>query len=432
MPVSRHRIPSPPAGRHAVTRSGSDAGHRTAGGVPAPRGLSVVRGLSAVRGRRDLPGVSGRRGLVALLATGLLATGLLAAGAPASGTPAAGTQAAGIPVAATTLPAAPAPAATSPGPATAPRPAPVGPTPASSSGALHWTVTPADASGPDDRVSLRHTVDPGQTVADHIAVTNLGAETATLRVLAGDGVLGRDGAFDIASGEPQDAGAWISVDAPDAGALTLSGGETRVLPLTIAVPADATPGDHPAGIVVASSTAADAVTVTHRIGVRVHLRVAGEAESRLEVRQVSTSFSPSWIPFAPGTLRVRLEVSNVGDVRLGAAASAGGSGALGWAAERGGGRIEELLPGDSSQVTVEVDAWPLALLAGRASVAGVAVGEDDVVPPPVVESGFRQLAVSWTGLALLAALAAGVAGLRHRRRAATGARRERDQGSDGL
>ena len=49
-----------------------------------------------------------------------------------------------------------------------------------------------------------------------------------------------------------------------------------MLPISVAVPDDAVPGDHPAGIVVALSKEGDGVTVTHRVGVRLHLQVTGE------------------------------------------------------------------------------------------------------------------------------------------------------------
>src|SRR5690606_31890268 len=159
---------------------------------------------------------------------------------------------------------------------------------------VEWSVAPADAAGEDGRIPLRHVVDPGATIADNIAITNHGSAASTFTVQAGDGVVGANGAFDIAEGTAEGSGAWIRIDGLDAGALTLAAGETRVLPVTVAVPANATPGDHPAGIVVGVSKGEDGVTVTHRIGVRVHLQVAGELAASLAVTDTHATFAPSW------------------------------------------------------------------------------------------------------------------------------------------
>lgn len=274
--------------------------------------------------------------------------------------------------------------------------------------AVQWSAVPADAAGPDGRISLRHVAEPGTTVTDAIAVTNLGAQDAAFAVAAGDGRLGENGAFDIAAGEPRDAGAWITVDGLDAGSIAVPAGQTRVLPLSIAVPADATPGDHPAGIVVALSREEDGVTVTNRVGVRVHLQVAGDIVSQLDITGVETSFAASWVPFAPGALRVRMQVENTGNVRVGAV---GGAGAFGATAEPAAAAPIELLPGDTGTVEVELAAWPILLLFGDARVSTVAIGEDALPVSEAVAESFTAAAVPWSGLALLVLVAGVVVGV---------------------
>ncbi|WNB84568.1 hypothetical protein [Cellulomonas sp. ATA003] len=173
-----------------------------------------------------------------------------------------------------------------------------------------WTIGPAGADGPDSRTSIRHAVDPGETVTDHVAVTNFGPDPATFRVYAGDGVVGDDGAFDIRprGSEPTDGGRWVTVaDAPGAsrdadGSLTvaLEPETTVVVPVTIAVPQEATPGDHPAGAVAEIVPAgALPVEVSTRVGVRVHLRVTGEIEAGVVARDVRTDWQPSPNPSPP-------------------------------------------------------------------------------------------------------------------------------------
>jgi hypothetical protein len=290
----------------------------------------------------------------------------------------------------------------------------VEPAPTSTS-AAQWSVTPATSAGPDGRISLRHTVDPGSGVDDAIAVSNLGTEPATYVVAPGDGVVGDSGAFDIAAGDPQDSGAWITVDGLDAGTVTVAPGETRVLPVRIDVPAGAIPGDHPAGIVVGVTRASDGVTVTNRVGVRVHLQVAGDVVPALQIADVAATFTPSWIPFAPGVLRVETRVENTGNVRLGALATVSGTGVD---AATLAGDPAELLPGDSATVVAETSAWPVFALSGTSTVRPVVLGDDAVSAPALVEEGFTTPAVSWTGLAaVLLAAGAIVALLVARRRA---------------
>lgn len=285
--------------------------------------------------------------------------------------------------------------------------------------AIEWSVVPADAEGEDGRISLRHVVDAGASVADHIAVTNRGAAAAEFTVLAGDGVVGADGAFDIREGEPASSGAWIGIDGLADGHLVLAAGETRVLPVTIAVPGDATPGDHPAGIVVGlSQETGDSVMVTHRIGVRVHLQVAGDVASSLAVTGTEATFTPSWIPFAPGTLVVDVDVQNTGNVRIGAAPVVTAAGAFGIGQSTSADAATELLPGDSIHQRVEMTAWPLAALFGGVTVSGSSIGADSAPPADAVSAEFIVPAISWTGFAVLVLLALVIVLMVRRRRRA--------------
>lgn len=261
-----------------------------------------------------------------------------------------------------------------------------------------WSVAPADASGPDDRVSLRHELAPGEQVADHVAVTNQSASATMYSVVAGDGIVGANGAFDIRAGEAADAGGWITVDGLDAGAITLEAGETRVLPIEIAVPADATPGDHPAGIVVGVGSAeGDGVSVQTRVGVRLHLRVTGDVAAGLELEQVGASFTPSWNPFAPGTLTVDYRIGNTGNVRVGSADRVTATGPFAIAPTSGAAEpVHELLPTDEVRRTVTVEAWPTGLLTGAVDGTPLVVGDDDwQAETAAVRTEFTVVALAW-------------------------------------
>ncbi|WP_157612425.1 hypothetical protein [Ruania albidiflava] len=58
-------------------------------------------------------------------------------------------------------------------------------------------MRPAQDEEAGDRISVRHEIDPGSRVTDAVEVRNFGAEPATFRIYASDGVVGDSGAFDV-------------------------------------------------------------------------------------------------------------------------------------------------------------------------------------------------------------------------------------------
>ncbi|MFT3944692.1 MAG: hypothetical protein QM705_12850 [Ancrocorticia sp.] len=274
---------------------------------------------------------------------------------------------------------------------------------------VEWTVVPTDANGADGRISLRHELDPGSTVSDAIEVRNTGSTEGVFKVYAGDGVVGANGAFDIAAGDPEDSGAWITVDGLDDGALTLAAGESRVLPVSIAVPGDAVPGDHPAGIVVALSQQGDGVTVTHRVGVRLHLQVTGNIAPALEITSSELTFEPSAVPFAQGTARMTYTLVNTGNVRTGAVISGHTQGPFGLGAASGVTDAPvELLPGDTVTQSMEIAALPLIRLSGELTVTPVSIGSDTTPLPEKVAVSLSDFAVSWSTVAVIILVLAAV------------------------
>lgn len=268
--------------------------------------------------------------------------------------------------------------------------------------AATWTVVPANSEGPDGRVSLRHVLDPGAVVEDAIAVQNLGSAPAEFTVATGDGVVGADGAFDI--GEVRDAGAWISIGGLTESTIQVAAGETKVLPITIAIPADATPGDHPAGIVIGQSSASGGSVLTHRVGVRVHLQVAGELIPKLTTKVISTSFQASANPLSPGTLTVEYTVANPGNTRYAAEPTLTISG-LGGIGQRmvAGDRIE-LLPAATHTATISVSTWPVGFTSGVLTASAMRIGQDSAPLPSLASTEFRVATISWPVVALVGLL----------------------------
>lgn len=293
------------------------------------------------------------------------------------------------------------------------------PDPAPAGEGTTWALRPAGPDGPDGRISLRHAIEGGGRGTDAVALTNFGERPATFAVYASDGVVGQDGNFDIlaAASAPVDGGAWIALT-PVAGAvpreggglvLEVQGGATVVVPVEIAVPALATPGDHPAGIAAELvGTDGGGVQLASRVGVRVHLRVAGDVVARLAPERVRATYHPSWNPFARGTVTVRFDVANTGNVRLGSQVDVSAAGP--WGAGRGGAGTEhrEVLPGAAARASVEVPVAPLFFAWGEVDVTPSVVGEDEIDTTLVPASAsFTVWTVPWAQLAVLL-LAAGL------------------------
>lgn len=272
-----------------------------------------------------------------------------------------------------------------------------------------WSVTPADGDGPDGRSAIEHTLDPGETVEDRIAVRNVGEQPVTFDLAAADGFYTRTGRFDMLTPDQEsvDAGTWITL--PET--VTVEAGETEIVDLSITVPERAEPGDHAAGVTASVLTVQEAedgtsVGVTSRIGVRVLTRVTGEIEPEASIENVTTGYDLSWNVLRPGSASTSFEVVNDGNTRLFAEGSI----------EIGGQRIEfpaegesrqELLPGDSRELDLAVDdVWPYFRVPVTITlVPEVATmdGSTSTLDPIVVETAVW--AIPWPQLIVLLGIA---------------------------
>ncbi|BCB84818.1 WxL protein peptidoglycan domain-containing protein [Phytohabitans suffuscus] len=304
-------------------------------------------------------------------------------------------------------------------------------------GDVTWAVQPSTADGPDRRVSFRYELDPGAAVTDHVTVTNLSDGPATFRLYASDGVTTNAGVFDLLPGgeKPRDGGSWIRLAQSE---VTLAAKARRIVPFTIAVPDDATPGDHPAGIVAAvGGSAPDGqVAVERRVGARVHLRVAGDLKPVLAPTDPDVDFTGGWGSDGTGTAHVAFDVENTGNVRLQGGAMVELSAPFGvWSRRFDVGAVPELLPGARFRVELTVEDVPaLVVLTAKARVAPRAVGED-VVPVSLAgtDARGRSWAMPWFWTLVLLAAVAGVTLAvqtrgRWRRRLAVAVEQAREQG----
>lgn len=286
-----------------------------------------------------------------------------------------------------------------------------------------WSVRPADATGPDGRSWAELEVDPGEVVHEHLAVRNLGKVDATFLITAKDGYSTESGRFNMLESSQQNTGAGLWVDV--ATEVVVAAGQTAVVPYSITVPANATPGDNAAGLAASvvstgASGSGDQLRVESRMGFKVLLRVKGTLAPSAALEDVSAKYLSNWNPFAPGAMEVRYTVHNTGNTRLAlkAAVTAAGMQAPKDPAVAG----LELLPGGRREVTVRVaGVWPIVL-------APVAVQLSGEVPPSGglggtgnaalkgVENHSTVAAMPWPQLLALAGLALLGLGLVHGRR----------------
>jgi hypothetical protein len=283
-------------------------------------------------------------------------------------------------------------------------------------GTVSWSIAPATETGADGRTWIERDLDPGTTVTEHVAVRNLGDEATTFALAAADGYLTPTGRFSmLPSGTAsEDAGTWVDV----AESVALAPGETAVLPLTITVPADATPGDHAAGVAASvlsagTTTEGAQVGVESRVGFRVLLRVQGALDPAVAVTDVRAAYDTSWNPFAPGAVTVEHDLADTGNTRLSVDAQVAAGGR-----DADPGVPVELLPGDTRTSATTVDrVWPLGPVAVTVTVDAAVSPDGEALPP--VTAQVTVWAVPWPQLVVLAGVAllvgAALTGRRRRR-----------------
>jgi hypothetical protein len=121
-------------------------------------------------------------------------------------------------------------------------------------------IAPASATGPNGRSYLSYGVTPGAVLRDYVALLNYSPVPLSLQVYVTNASETPNGGFGLlpAGHSVTGVGAWVSLPPVDStvrvNAKTSSGPGRLVVPLTVAVPDNATPGDHVGGVVVSLRT----------------------------------------------------------------------------------------------------------------------------------------------------------------------------------
>ena len=287
-----------------------------------------------------------------------------------------------------------------------------------------WAVYPA-ASELGSRPYFYLSADPGTTVTDQVAVANKTGAPLTFLVYGADAYnTERDGGFAVRSRQEKQtgAGAWIT---PERTRVTVPARSVVTVPYTLAVPADAEPGDHPGAVVAldervaAGGAGAVAVGVQRAVGARVYLRVNGPTMPALAVEDVTLDQDRPLVPGAgESSALISYTLHNRGNVTLNPRVALRAEGLFGRTLldRTPAGVPSELLPRQKIRLTERWAGSP-QFDRGEVTLTATATG--------VRESGrVSFLALPWAaaGLVVLGA-AAGLTGLRvRRRRAAVGPR----------
>ncbi|AXE82764.1 DUF916 domain-containing protein [Streptomyces atratus] len=185
-----------------------------------------------------------------------------------------------------------------------------------------WSVYPATTQA-GQRPYFYLSADPGATLDDKVTVTNKTDRPQTFRLYAADAYnTARDGGFAVrAQNEKQRSiGAWARTDRER---VTVRPHGSVTVPVTITVPKDAEPGDHPGALVALderidpADAGAVAVGIQKAVGARIYLRINGPTMPALSVDDVEVEHTQ---PLVPGTGRSRAVISytlhNRGNVTL--------------------------------------------------------------------------------------------------------------------
>ncbi|MGN8247317.1 WxL protein peptidoglycan domain-containing protein [Cellulomonas soli] len=281
--------------------------------------------------------------------------------------------------------------------------------PAASAEDVTWTVRTASNAFGSDRTGYSYGIDPGTTVEDALVVANHGDQALELAVYAADGYTTDAGRLDLLTRDVDSSavGAWLQTQVDT---VTVEPGGSVEVPFTLAVPADATPGDYAGGVVTSlvQADAAEGITVDRRLGIRVDVRVGGELRPALAVEDVHLTYDGTANPAGAGDATVTYTVHNTGNQALSAEQAVAVTGPFGRL------RVEaptveappQLLPGERWTVTVPVpDVVPAVRLGAEVAVTPVLVDASGSTSRlDAVRAGGGAWAVPWATLAVAVVL----------------------------
>jgi hypothetical protein len=304
-----------------------------------------------------------------------------------------------------------------------------GSAPTVSGGTVTWSEIPASATAPDSRSTFSYTdIKPGSIIYDHVAVINRSSQGVAFSVYATDASgTTPAGALTLlpAAQTPRDIGSWVTFPK---GVRRLSiiipGGKGIIETFKLAVPRQATPGDHTGGMIASVSFnrvnhKGQVVTEDQRIAVPLELRVTGPLHAGLRVESISTGFHSPLSPFGTGSATISYTVQNTGNIRLTGSQTVSVTGPFGISSKLKLNNLPTVLPGDSIRFTAQLrGVFPAGPMTAhvRLGPANPAGAPPLTIPVSYVTGAASLFAVPWTLLLLVILLVGGGYGALRARR----------------
>jgi hypothetical protein len=265
----------------------------------------------------------------------------------------------------------------------------------------------ANATGIDGRSDLDYQSSPGGQLLDHIAVVNYASTRQRLTVYAVDATNAADGTVAFAdAGTPRTgAAAWFTVHlSGSTDAITLGPHATRILPISMIVPKNASPGDHLAGIVASLTSRArsgkgEKVNLEQRVALRAYIRISGPVLPGLRIENLRINYHNA---VTLGSATVSFAVHNTGNVSLGGTVQVQMGGVVGPTASAKGTEIPLLLPGGTFAEKIQLHGvWPV--FYDQASVKIHPLAQAGAVDPvlPNFSSSSHVVTIPWLVIGLV-------------------------------
>ena len=306
-------------------------------------------------------------------------------------------------------------ASTSPSPTPTPTPSASGPgSNGKTAGLVTFGVQPAGPTGPDKRPWLYYSVTPGGILTDYVAVQNYSVKPIDVDVYAADAGTNTTGQFTLSEQQSKmvDAGGWITLDLKSSKVTVpprnAKGAGHVLIKLEMKIPANASPGDHGAGIIASlkgfgRNAQGDVITFNQRVATRVYVRVSGAFHPGFTISALKASYSGNWNPFGFGSMKLHYVVKNTGNLKLGGRQVIHIQGLVPWAYNyKGVPDIPLMLPGGSVTVDTFVpNVFPLIWETVRVEVTALQLPSDLNPYIPVQQASIHVWAIPWTLIATI-------------------------------
>ena len=282
------------------------------------------------------------------------------------------------------------------------------------------SISPVDQKGATTgRTRFSYKADPGQVVSDQVKVSNVGTTTLEVTVFAADAYNDDNGDFALKPTAEKSVGAaaWTAFSGKPQVKLTLARGESKVVPFTVTIPKDATPGDHTAGV-LASATTPGQVAVERRIADRMYVRVSGKLQPALTISSFGATHHSGVNPLA-GSITVAATITNTGNVALEGVTTLTATTWFGLSVgQLSRKELREILPGNTVTVNLEIAGVPQVGFANVKLLlqSGISGDAPDPGPLPVFQRETFVTAIPWVGLGVIVLVVGAVLFLRWRRR----------------